>query len=203
MKRGHTLLEIAYKINKISTDVGGVFSNADLSSIIASGSVLQNSRIIAKLTTEGVLTKIQRGVYVTMNYDMWLLASRLDPKSYISMDTVLAREAIIATVPKGRVSVVRINKRNKRISTPAGEIVFHSMNRQFNFGITTQTNGVNVATPERAYLDLLYFYQKGSRFVIDPWTEVNLSKLNRPQIIKHLSLYKNPKFITFVKRLLA
>lgn len=203
MKRGYTLLEIANKINSISPDMGGVFSYADLSSIIASGSVLQNSRMIARLTKEGVLTKIQRGVYVTVGYDMWFLASRIDPKSYISMDTVLAKEAIIATVPKGQVSAVRINKRCRRIATPEGDIVFHSLNRKLDFGITTQASGVNVATPERAYLDLLYFHQKGSRFVIDPYAEVNLSKLNTRLILKHLSWYKNPKFITFVKGLLA
>lgn len=203
MKRSCTLLGIANKINMMSAEVGGVFSYADLSSIIAGGSVLQNSRVIAKLTTEGVLTRIQRGTYVALNYDMWLLVCRLDPKSYISMDTVLAREAIIATVPKGRVSAVRINKRSKRIATPEGELVFHSMGQKLDFGITTQANGVNVAIPERAYLDLLYFYQKGSRFVIDPRTEVNLSNLNMPLIIEHLSWYKNPKFISFVKGLLA
>lgn len=203
MKHGCNLLKIANEINNISAEMGGVFSYSDLSSIIASGTILQNSRTIAKLTAAGILAKIQRGVYVATNYDMWLLASRLDPKSYISMDTVLAKEAIIATVPRRLVSAVRINKRCRRIETPLGEIVFHSMNRKLEFGITVQPNGVNVAVPERAYLDLLYFYLKGSRFVIDPLTEINLSKLNIPLIKKHLSWYKNPKFITFVKGLIA
>jgi predicted transcriptional regulator of viral defense system len=196
------LLSVAKKVEKLSPGVGGIFSYADLSNIIASGSVVGNSRIISKLVGESVLTKIQRGLYAAPKFDLWLLASRIEPNCYISMDTVLAEQAIIGTVPKRIVSAVIIDKRKRRVATPKGEIVFHSIKKDLFFGVITKSNGVGVATPEKAYIDLLYFYQKGTRFAIDPLREVNISKLDWGIIKEYLTMYKNPKFIKFVEGLL-
>lgn len=199
MYQTSNILQIAGKIDKVSAQASGVLSYAELSSIIASGSTVQNSRIISRLIRENVLTKIQRGFYTTKEFDIQLLASRIEPDCYISMDTVLADTAIIGTVPKRIISAVRIDKRKGRISTPLGDIVFHSVKRSLYFGIETKRNGVKKAVPEKAYLDLLYFYQKGARFVIDPLKEIDLSKLDKTLIKKFLVKYENPKFVKFVK----
>ncbi len=202
MKKSCDIIDISNKINQIAQSMGGVLSYADLSNIIASGSSVQNSRIIARLVKGGVLTKVQRGYYIAQEFDLWLLASRLEPNSYISMDTLLAKETIITTIPQRVVSAVCLNKRKRRIQTPKGDIVYHSLNDDLFFGTVVLKNGVKVATPEKAYLDLLYYYQKGTRYAIDPLSEVNLSKLNKTLLLKYLKKYKNPKFISFVKGLL-
>jgi len=202
MNMASKLLSIAKKVEKLSPGVGGIFSYADLSNIIATGSVVGNSRIISKLVGESILTKIQRGLYTAPEFDLWLLASRIEPDCYISMDTVLAEQAIIGTVPRRVVSAVIVDKRKRRVATPRGEIVFHSIKKDLFFGVSTKSSGVVVATPEKAYVDLLYFYQKGTRFAIDPLREVNISKLDWDIIRKYLAAYKNPKFIKFVEGLL-
>ena len=49
-------------------------------------------------------------------------------------------------------------------------------------GFSTLKNGVRVADNEKAYLDLLYFYMKGARYVFDPLHEVRVNKLNPKKI---------------------
>lgn len=201
MKFRRSLIQLYEIIDNFSKITGGVFSYAELSNIIGSQSPLQNSRTISRLTREGVLSKICRGFYVAKNFDLWMLTARLEPKATISMDSLLAREGLIGTVPKN-VSATVSGKRKRRILTNSGDILIHSIRKELDFGVVTLKNGIQVATPEKAYLDLLYFYQKGTRFVINPLQEVDILKLNRKWILKHLANYKNPKFVQFVKGLL-
>lgn len=201
MKEKRKLIQLYEIVDKLRKNTGGIFSYAELSNIIASRSPLQNSRTLARLTREGVLSKICRGFYVTKNFDLWMLTARLEPKATISMDSILAKEGLIGTVPKN-VSAVVSGKRKRCIVTNSGDILIHSISKELDFGITALNNGIRVATPEKAYLDLLYFYQKGTRFVIDPLQEVDTLKLNRKLIAKYLANYKNPKFVQFVKGLL-
>ena len=56
-----------------------------------------------------------------------------------------------------------------------------------------------MATKEKAFLDTLYFYQKGTRFYFDIYSDIDISQLDRSIIFKYLKSYKNPKFIKFVK----
>jgi hypothetical protein len=56
-----------------------------------------------------------------------------------------------------------------------------------------------MADTEKAFIDLLYFYVKGARFLIDPLKDVNIEKLDRKKLLAYLKKYKNPKFVKFVK----
>ena len=189
------------KISRFADAAGGVFSYAELSNIVASGSPVTNSRVIKRLVKEGVLIKIQRGIYVTKSFELTVLSSRIVPASYISMDRALAFHGLIGTVPAGAVSAVCAGIRPKRIKTPKGDIIYCSISRELFFGFERQRNGVAIANPEKAFLDTLYFYTKGKRFVIDPLKEINIDKLNKKVLETYLKRYKNPKFINFVKRI--
>jgi hypothetical protein len=59
-----------------------------------------------------------------------------------------------------------------------------------------------MADPEKAFIDLLYFYVKGARYLIDPMSDVIVDKLNKKRLFAYLKRYKNPKFVKFVKGLL-
>lgn len=192
---------VAEKIAKFSWELSGVFSYADLSNIIGGSSDVANSRAIKRLAASGIVTKIQRGVYVTKIFDPWSLAGRIDKNCYISMDSVLARAGLIGTVPIS-VSAVRTAPRRRRVKTALGNITYYSLNKDLFFGFEKQGNGVFVADPEKAYLDMLYYYTKGTRFVIDPLMEVNISRLNKNRMMNYLKRYKNPKFVKFVKGLI-
>jgi hypothetical protein len=201
MKQGPTIADVIERIRGLSASMGGVFSYGDLFNAIASGSAIKNKRMIKRLTREGVLFKVQRGYYVTKKPDLPSLACRLKPSVYVSMDSALAMNGIIGTVPEGTVSAVGPEIRKRTVEIPWGTIRFFSIKKYLIFGVSSLPNGVRIADNEKAYLDMLYFHAKGARFAIDPIHEVNVRKLNHKKLKKYLSFYRNPKFVRFVKGL--
>ncbi|HCU24771.1 MAG TPA: hypothetical protein DF383_07120 [Deltaproteobacteria bacterium] len=193
------ILALLNRIQKLGPELGGVFSYGDLCNLIGSGSELQNKRTIKRLIQEGILFKIQRGFYTTADPDLWQLGCRLQKNAYVSMDSVLAKNLLIGTMPRRSVSLVYSGIGRKILETPVGTLSFFSIKKELIFGLARQKNGVAVADSEKAYLDLLYFYAKGARFVIHPLQEVDLSKLDRRKLEKYLKKYRNPRFVAFVK----
>lgn len=193
-----TLIE---RFQRLSASMGGVFSYGDLFNVIGAGSALGNKRKIKRLIREGVLFKVQRGFYVTKKPDLSVLACRLKKSAYISMDSVLAGAGLVGTLPVAAVSAVAPGIRKRIVQTEWGAIRFFSLKKDLIFGVSTLPSGVRVADNEKAYLDMLYFYTKGARFVIDPVTEVSLAKLDRKRLMSYLRRYRNPKFVKFVKGL--
>jgi predicted transcriptional regulator of viral defense system len=201
MKKTSVLAKAVEKVMELAPQMGGVFSYADLASIVAGGSDLYNQRMIKRLVGAEIISRVQKGFYIAKNCDLSLLAVRINERSYISMDSALAMESIIGTVPKRALSVVHTGRKRK-IITPAGTINYYSIAPQFYFGFSKRPNCTNVADPEKAYIDLLYFYVKGARFIIDPFSDVHTEDLNRRKLYEYLKRYNNPKFVKFVKGLL-
>ena len=141
-------------IHTLAPGLGGVLSYADCAGIIAAGSSLKNSRALARLVKDGLLTRVQRGIYITKDCNLWMLASRISKDSYISMDSALAAEGLCGTVPAYSVSAVHTG-RNRTIETPAGTIYFHAIAKTLFFGLKVLPSGVRVADAEKAFLDLL------------------------------------------------
>lgn len=187
------------RIQKIGPALGGVFSYGDLFNLIGAGSVQRNQRTIKRLIREGVLFKIQRGLYAAKNPDLWVLGCRLKENAYVSMDSVLSKNLLIGTVPERSVSLVYRGLGRRTVETPFGLLRFFSIKEDLIFGTRKLPNGVTAADNEKAYLDILYYYSKGARFVIDPLKEVNVRKLNRKKVAQYLKKYRNPRFVAFVE----
>lgn len=202
MKKRSSLTILIERIQKLAPGLGGVLTYGDLFNLIAAGSELRNKRAIKKLVQEGVLFKIQRGLYATKNPDLWTMASRLKPNSYISMDSVLSKHGLIGTIPAKSVSAVYPGTRPLKLKTPFGLLRFFSIQKRLLFGTRRIEGGIEIADTEKSYLDLIYFYMKGARFVIDPIREVNIGKLDKKKIKTYLKNYRNPKFVAFVENLL-
>lgn len=192
-------MNIIEKIEKFGKFSGWVFSYADLFNMLGAASDLKNKRSLRRLVRERILFKIRRGFYTTGKPDLFILACRIKPKAYISMDSALAKNGLIGVVPERSVSAVFPGARKKIIKTHFGTIRYFSIRKKQIFGLTALPGGVRMADNEKAYLDLLYYYTKGARFVMDPLTEVNVRKLNRRKIAAYLKCYRNPKFVQFVK----
>lgn len=201
MKKRLSLVELARTIERLGPTLGGVFSYADVCNVIGSRVPLKNLRIIHQLVAAGVLCKIQRGVYTTQTPDLWVLATKLKPGAYISMDSVLAKSGLIGTLPMGSVSAVHPTGRKRTVKTPFGTIRYFVIQPTLHFGTTRLKNGVVIADTEKAYLDLLYYYTKGAHFVIDPRHDVTVHKLNIKKLHRYLRRYRNRKFVRFVKGL--
>ncbi len=195
------ITQATQRVAQFTQSQQGVFRISDLSNLLLAPSRLALMRIIDKLVAAGALTRIQRGLYVAPQFNSWVLAQILAPQSYVSMDNVLAQNGLIGTVPERSLSIVD-TRRGRTITTPQGIIRSFSIQPDLRFGYQYNKNGVAVSDSEKAFLDLLYFFTKGQRFVIDPRSEVDISKLDRKKMNTYLKRYKNPKFIQFVKGLL-
>ncbi len=188
---------ILLTLQRLAAQQGGVFSYSDLFHLIGADSELKNKRIIQKLTREKMLFKVYRGFYVTPNPDLWILASRLKKNVCISMDSVLAKNGLIGTVPAS-VSAVCLGARKETVTTPFGDVRFFSIQKDLFFGFA-ETSRVLETDNEKAFLDLLYYRAKGAKFAIDPLQEVDLGKFDLAKLARYLKRYKNPKFVSFVK----
>lgn len=141
-------------------------------------------------------------LYVTQAPNLKVLASKLEPQSYVTADVVLADGLLIGSIP-GTLTCAYPGNKRKIFETPFGQVRFLSIKKELIFGVQAIKQGVRVADVEKAYLDLLYFYQKGSRFVCDPFQDIKVWKINQKKINQYLKTYTNPRFIKFVKNSLS
>lgn len=199
MKSYPPLTVLLERIQRIGPTLGGVFSYGDLFNLIGAESGQQNKRTIKKLVKERVLFKVQRGLYTTKDPDLWALGGRIQEGAYVSMDSVLARNLLTGTVPQRSASFIYTGLGRRIVETPFGVLRFFSIKPDLVFGTARLTTGVIVADNEKAYLDLLYYYLRGARFVFDPLTEVDRSRLGLKKLRRYLKRYRNPKFVKFVK----
>lgn len=198
MKKPLEMLRVSQEIWQLGPQMGGVFSASDLASLIGGGSDLKNARAMQRLVREKIVVRVRKGIYVAPGFDPWVLASRLAPRSYITMESVLAKEGLTGTVPSGLVSAAQA-ARPRAFEAGGVRIVIHSLSKELLFGIERLPSGVRAADSEKAFLDLLYFYQKGARFPIDPLRDVRTEALDRKRLQGYLKHYRNPKFVAFAK----
>jgi predicted transcriptional regulator of viral defense system len=190
--------QLVERIGRFSADLGGVFAFSDLWNLIGLRSSDRTAKVVNRLVRDGALFKVRRGVYVTKDADLWVLACRLKERVCISMDSVLAKNVLVGTVPARSVSVIYPGN-TATVQTPAGRVRFFKIKKELMFGTVKGPNGVTMADSEKAYLDLLYYYTKGASFVADPLKDVDLWKLDMKKLRKYLRNYKNPKFRKFVE----
>jgi hypothetical protein len=142
----------------------------------------------------GKLMNIRKGIYVKLDYNPEELACIIYTPSYISLDYVLQKAGIIfqydpsITVVSYLNRVIEINNRVFRFRKIKGEILVNIA------GINRQENNVNIASQERAFLDLMYLNPK---YYFD-----NLKTLNKHVIYKLLIIYQSKALSERVKKLL-
>ncbi len=131
----------------------------------------------------GKLKNLRKGIYTKPNYNPEELACSIYTPSYISLQYVLQKAGIIFQYDS-RITIVSYLCRSINIE-----------NRTYDFrkiknnilidttGITRQDNRINIASPERAFLDLLYLEKE---YYFD-----NLNPLNKDLVFDLLPLYQS------------
>ena len=184
-------------LEKFSKQLSGVFTTADLANLAGSGNKVEANRFIKKLINEGYIRQYIRGVYVAEEFSPEVLCAKIYPDSYISFGNVLAKNLVIGSIPARSIKAVRVG-RNRKFSALNLSISYLGINTGLNFGFNVENNGVRVATPEKAFLDVLYFYLRGEKYSFNIFQDVNIERLNVKLIKKYLKNYKNKKFVKFV-----
>lgn len=173
-----------------------IFTSNDLKIIFSSKSELSLSRQIRRWVASGKIIKIKNGLYCLPDCSLAEISTRLCPSSYISTDWVLAQKAVIGTVPANRVQAVKIG-RPKNFSFALGKIQYLSIKPELFFGFDWQ-DGVAYATLEKAFLDVCYFTYKRNSFPFDPYSDIDLQRLNKTTINQYLQNY-DKRFVSFFK----
>jgi hypothetical protein len=142
----------------------------------------------------GKLQNPRKGIYAKPAYSPEELACTIYTPSYISLEYVLQKAGIVFQFDS-RISTVSYLSRSIEVENKTylyrkikGEILVNTS------GIIRQENQVNIATAERAFLDLLYL---NAESYFD-----NLNPLNKDLIYKLLPLYQSKTLMVRVNKLL-
>jgi len=123
------------------------------------------SQMLRRLASAGHLVNLRRGV--------WAIAGRIDRlalpailtapfPSYISMQTALYYHGMVSQIPT--VIYAATIGRTRRFTTPLGTVSAHHLQPSFFFGFeAVGDQGVQIATPEKALLDILYLRPSKSK----------------------------------------
>jgi hypothetical protein len=131
----------------------------------------------------GKLQNPRKGIYAKPGYNHEELACSVYTPSYISLEYVLQKSGVIFQYDS-RITVISYLSRSIEIE---GQVYqFRKLNELLlvnTSGIERKQNHVNIATAERAFLDLLY---------LDPnYYFDNLNPLNKEKVGKLLSVYQS------------
>jgi hypothetical protein len=185
-------------IDKWSNELNGVFTLSDLKVALDERAEPTLYRVLADMVQEGLLIKVKRGIYATPGAALTTISSRIEPKSYISTGTILARTAAIGSIPARKVQAVKVG-RPRVYQCSLGTIEHLSITPRLYFGFKA-VGGELVALPEKAFLDVCYFTYRGRRFSYDPASDINLAGLDFDTIQRYLDAY-DPRFVSFFNRI--
>ncbi len=188
------------RIAALATKQRGVFSTSDLSVALADPHPAAFSRRIQSLIEAGTLRRFLRGWYVAEDFDLATLSQRLAPDSAVSFGNVLAENLMIGSMPSRQVMAVKVG-RSRRFRSLGYDITHLGLAKGLHFGFEPETrDGVRWVDREKAVLDVLYFHLRGQVYFFDPYSDIDFSRLDRARLDDYLSAYKNPKFVTFVTK---
>ncbi len=119
---------------------------------------------LSNFAKDGKITRVRRGLYLlpgTEGLHPFVIASRIDPESCISLESVLAQAGIIPETMFGAVAITTGKTRQFTIQN-YGSVRFRHEKPSLNFGWSVVRMGqyaVRVASTEKALLDLLWFHR--------------------------------------------
>lgn len=190
----------AGEIERVNGAQRGVFSKADLQTLLAEPHPAAFARRFRALETNGVLRRFCRGFYVTESFDLPTLSQRIAPDSYVSFGTVLARELLIGTWPVRQVVAAKVGK-SRSYAGLGYEVVHLHIAPHLAFG-NAASDGVRFADAEKAVLDVLYFHLRGRRYPFDIYSDIDFHRLDRGRLDAYLNRFRNPKFVVFARGVL-
>jgi hypothetical protein len=179
-------------ILSIFSDSRTVFSLNDIALLIGESDFKKLNERLNYYVRKGKLLRPRKGIYVKPGYKPEELACTLYTPSYISLEYVLQKAGVVFQYDERITAVsylsrsVDIEGRTYAYRKIKGEILIVTQ------GII-QTGNINIATPERAFLDLLYL---NATYYFD-----NLKPLNKNLITKLLPAYNSKTLTARVKKL--
>lgn len=180
-------------ILSIFQDVKTVFRLRDIALLVGEKDFESLNKKLNYYVRTGKLLNPRKGIYAKPNYNSEELASLLYTPSYISLEYVLQKAGVIFQFDT-RITIISYLSRSIDVEDKTfiyrkikGEIIANTK------GISRQINQVNIATGERAFLDLLYL---NKNYYFD-----NLNPLNKKTVYELLPIYMSKALADRVKKL--
>jgi hypothetical protein len=141
----------------------------------------------------GKLLNPRKGIYAKPNYNSEELACLLYTPSYISLEYVLQKAGVVFQFDS---RITSISYLSRSIDVEDNSFIYRKIKGEIiadTKGISRQKNQVNIATSERAFLDLLYL---NKNYYFD-----NLNPLNKGKVFELLPVYGSKALTDRVKKL--
>jgi hypothetical protein len=180
-------------ILSIYKDEKTVFRLRDIALLVGEKDFESLNKKLNYYVRTGKLLNPRKGIYAKPDYSSEELACLLYTPSYISLEYVLQKAGVIFQFDS-RITAISYLSRSVEVESKTfiyrkikGEIISNTR------GISRQINHVNIATAERAFLDLLYL---NKNYYFD-----NLNPLNRTKVYDLLPIYMSKALTDRVKKL--
>ncbi|MDP3912739.1 MAG: hypothetical protein Q8R96_03270 [Bacteroidota bacterium] len=176
-------------------DIRTVFRLKDIAMLTGETSFESLNKKLNYYVRTGKLQNPRKGIYTKPDYNPEELACTIYTPSYISLETVFQMEGMVFQFDSTITAIsylsrnIDVENRSYQFRKIKGELLVNTS------GITRKDNQINIATPERAFLDALYLK---SDYYFD-----NLNPLNRELVYKLLPLYQSKVLTERVKKLLT
>lgn len=182
-------------LNIILSSKRTVFTPQSLSLLVPEQDRVALGRSLMYYAKKGDILNPRKGIYTKKIYNEQEMACALLKPSYISLEYVLSRAGVTFQFTE---DITCISYQNRSIDVDNHTYVFRQINPMIwtNMLGIEQRDNIAIATPERAFLDMMYL--SAGQCYFD-----NLHPLNYSQIKKLLPLYDNKKLTERVTELFA
>lgn len=180
-------------ILKIYSDKRSVFTLNDIAMLIGESDFKRINERLNYYVRTGKLSRPRKGVYVKSGYSQEELICSLYTPCYISLEYVLQRAGIIFQYSE---SLTAVSYLSRTVEIEGASYVYRKIKGEILValdGIIRKGN-INIATPERAFLDLLYL---DSTYYFD-----NVAPLNKELIVRMLPIFDSKTLTRRVNKIL-
>jgi len=186
---------ITKKIMNLAASEKSIFTTGELALFwkITNKNVLRV--MVNRSIKNGYLIKIQRGIYGLhkKQVDVFELANKLKKRSYVSFETVLAKEGIIF---QWQDTIFSASNRTANVKNKFGKFQYRKVPDKAlysNKGIINNKKYF-IATKERALCDKIY--KDGISYFDD------LSSINKGEVLEIVQIYHNKRLLNDIKKIL-
>jgi hypothetical protein len=178
----------------IFRDIRTVFRLNEIAMLVGETNFQSLNKKLNYYVRTGKLQNPRKGIYTKPDYSLEELACSIFTPSYISLEYVLQKSGVVFQFDSSITAIsylsrsIEVSGRTYRFRKIKGEILVNTT------GIIRQENHINIASVERAFIDLMYL---NSEYYFD-----NLKPINKQIIHKLLPLYKSKTLSDRVNKLL-
>lgn len=135
--------------------------------------------ILNRLVKSGILIRLKNGIY-QKNFsplNIEKVVNQFYYPSYLSFESALSKYGVISQIPY--LYTFTTLRKTKKITLAGCKVEYHKIKKDLYFGYKL-IDGIFIAEPEKAFLDLMYFVSYGKEKILE---KINIKKLNKKKVL--------------------